>query len=117
MKLKYVLMGFVLFLSVNCSSENEEDLAPDPEDKCEDNSATLSGAISTILGTNCAVSGCHVSGTGRVDFTIKQNIIQNANQIRTFTQNGTMPPAGAGSLTTQQKDDIYCWVKNGAQDN
>ena len=100
-----------------CNSENEEDMIPD-DDVCMDNTATLSGAVSTIISTNCAVPGCHVSGTGRANLTVKENIIQHASQIRTFTQNGIMPPPSSGrTLTAQQKQDIFCWVENGAQDN
>jgi len=115
--LKFLLFGLILSLVVGCNSESEDDLLPEDE-LCMDNTATLSGAVSSIIGTNCAVPGCHVSGTGRVNFTEKENVIQNASQIRSFTQNGIMPPPQSGkTLTAQQKQDIYCWVENGAQDN
>ena len=116
----YMLSGLLLLLSfafLACNSENEEDILPG-EELCQDNTATLSGAVSTIIETNCAVSGCHVPGTGRVNFTVSENIIQNATQIRNFTQAGIMPPPeSGGSLTAQEKMDIRCWVENGAQDN
>lgn len=117
MTLKYIGWGLALSVLLACNSENEEDLSPD-DDVCMDNSATLSGSVSAIINTNCAVPGCHVSGTGRANFTVKENIIQNASQIRTFTQNGMMPPPPSGrTLTSQQKQDIFCWVENGVQDN
>src|SRR5690606_28263802 len=97
--------------------ENEEDLTPEDE-VCLDNTATLSGSASTIINTNCAVPGCHVAGTGRANFTIKGNIIQNASTSRTFTQNGIMPPPRSGrSLTAEEKQRLFCWVENGALDN
>lgn len=115
--LKYFIAGLAFSAFIGCNSENEEDLLPN-NDKCKDNSATLSGAVSTIVNNNCAVPGCHVSGTGRVNFTVKENIIQNANTIRSFTQNGIMPPPQSGhTLSAQQKADIFCWVENGALDN
>ena len=115
--LKFLLYILVIASVVACNSESEDDLLPEDE-LCMDNTATLSGAVSSIISTNCAVPGCHVSGTGRVNFTEKENIIQNASQIRSFTQNGIMPPPQSGkTLTAQQKQDIYCWVENGAQDN
>ena len=116
----YKLSGLLLLLGfpfLACNSENEEDILPG-EELCQDNTATLSGVVSTIIETNCAVSGCHVQGTGRVNFTINENIIQNATQIRNFTHEGIMPPPESGnSLTAQEKMDIRCWVENGAQDN
>ena len=113
----YIMLGMAISTLLACNSENEEDLKPD-DDVCMDNTPTLSGSISTIINTNCAVPGCHVSGTGRANFTVKENIIQHAFQIRTFTQNGIMPPPNSGRmLTAKQKQDIFCWVENGAQDN
>lgn len=115
--LGYLLVGMMMVFFLGCNSENEEDLDP-VDEKCMDNNATLSGKVIPIINANCAVSGCHVSGTGRADFTVKANIIQRASQIRSFTQDGIMPPPQSGkTLTAQQKDDIFCWVENGAQDN
>ena len=106
-----------LLTAFKCSSNNEEDLDP-ADEECRDNTATLSGAVSTIINNNCAVAGCHVAGTDRVNFTLKSNIIQHAEQIRVNTQTNFMPPAAAGiTLNAQQKADINCWVKKGALDN
>lgn len=110
----------ILVWSISCSSESEDDITPTPpsEDRCEDNNATLSGDVSAIINTNCAVSGCHVAGTGRVDFTQNSNIIQNATQIRTYTESGFMPPPEANNtLSSSEKDAIFCWVADGAQNN
>lgn len=118
-RFKYWLALGAVALMFSCGSEDEDDITPKPsEDRCEDNNATLSGSVGTIISTNCAISGCHVSGTDRVDLTVKANIIQNATLIRTYTESGFMPEASSGrTLTQAQKDDIFCWVENGAQDN
>ena len=118
-KLKLMIIGVLLAAGVSCSSENEDDIQPKPSaERCEDNTATLSGDVQAIITNNCAVPGCHVSGTGRVDFTVKQNIIQSASTISSYTESGFMPPSGSGrSLTQSQKDDVFCWVSAGAQDN
>ncbi|QDH80021.1 2-polyprenyl-6-methoxyphenol hydroxylase [Echinicola soli] len=118
-KLRLIIFGILLTVGMSCSSENEDDIQPDPSgDRCEDVSATLSGDVQSIITSNCAVPGCHVSGTGRVDFTNKQNIIQRASTINSYVQDGIMPPSGSGkSLTAGEKDDIFCWVSAGAQDN
>ncbi len=118
--MKYLLVFMLLAFTASCSSENEEDINPGngDDDPCENNNATLSGDVMAIINTNCAVSGCHVAGTDRVNFTIKDNIIQYATTIRTYTQSEFMPPPEANNtLSEQEKDDIYCWVTNGAQDN
>lgn len=108
----------LLLISISCSSDSEDQLPPPTADRCEDNNATLSGVIMPIIQQNCAVSGCHVAGTGRVDFTVKENILENSGLIRANTQAGIMPPPGSGkSISAAQKELIFCWVNNGAQDN
>src|SRR5690606_20482538 len=109
--LKYIMLGMAISFILACNSENEEDLSPD-DGICMDNSATLSGAISTIINTNCAVPGCHVSGTGRANSTVKVNIIQYASQIRTFTQNRIIrPPSSGETFKAQKRKIIFCGVK------
>ncbi|MEB2773732.1 2-polyprenyl-6-methoxyphenol hydroxylase [Algoriphagus sp. D3-2-R+10] len=109
----------LLLISISCSSESEDQLpTPPTSDRCEDSNASLSTDIIPILQQNCAISGCHVAGTGRADFTVDDNIIQFASQIRTNTQSGIMPPSTSGkTLTTEQKELIFCWVSGGAKDN
>ncbi|WP_186756832.1 MULTISPECIES: 2-polyprenyl-6-methoxyphenol hydroxylase [Echinicola] len=117
---KILLISCMLLGMLACGSENEDDIMPNnpSADRCDDNEATLSGEVSTIIENNCAISGCHVAGTGRVDLTVTSNIIQNATQIRSYTESGFMPEASSGlTLTQTQKDDIYCWVANGANNN
>ncbi|WP_192347643.1 2-polyprenyl-6-methoxyphenol hydroxylase [Algoriphagus sp. Y33] len=108
----------LLLISISCSSESEDQLPPPTTDRCEDSSASLSADIIPILQQSCAVSGCHVAGTGRVDFTVDDNIIQFASLISSNTQSGTMPPSSSGrSLSSEQKELIFCWVSGGAKDN
>ncbi|MEX0882222.1 MAG: 2-polyprenyl-6-methoxyphenol hydroxylase [Cyclobacteriaceae bacterium] len=105
------------FSILSCSSENEEDLLPEDE-RCGEQSASLSDDVIPIINQNCAVSGCHVSGSQRVNLSVKENILQYANQIRNFTQSGFMPFQGSGiSLSDSEKETIFCWVENGALDN
>jgi len=118
-KLQWAIMASIsvlLLISISCSSESEDMLPPPTANRCEDSTASLSADIQPIIQTNC--TGCHTAGTGRVDFTVKDNIIQYASAIRTNTQSGTMPPPASGrTLTDDQKELIFCWVENGAKDN
>ncbi len=109
-----------LMIAFSCTSDSEDQVpTPPPVSKaCEGSTASLVTDIMPILQQNCAVSGCHVSGTGRPNFTNKATVIQFASQIRTNTQSGVMPPATSGkSLTAAEKTLISCWVSNGAKDN
>ena len=76
---------------------------------------SFSASIQNIITTKCAISGCHVSGTGRKDFTNLSTIQSNASGIRSRTQSGSMPKNG--TLTSDQIKLIACWVDDGAKDN
>lgn len=71
--------------------------------------------IAPIIAGNCAISGCHVSGSQSPNFASKANVISNAARIKVRTGNRTMPMGG--SLTQNQIDLIACWVDDGAKDN
>jgi len=72
-------------------------------------------SVADIMKTSCAVTGCHVAGTGRQDFETFSVIQANANDIKTRTQSGNMPRNS--SITEEQKQAIACWVDDGAMDN
>ena len=108
----------LILISISCSSESEDQLPPPSAARCETSNPKLSADILPIIQQNCAVAGCHVSGTGRADFTVKDNILQFSGTMLAHTQSGFMPPAGSGmSITVAQKELIYCWVTKGALDN
>ena len=63
----------------------------------------------------CAKPLCHVSGTGRSDLSKVQNVQQLALQIKTKTQDRSMPfdePMPANEIQL-----IACWVDDGARNN
>jgi len=77
----------------------------------------LSVEIKAIIDANCAVTGCHVTGgAAPVSFTSLDNIKSNASEIKTRTQNGSMPK-DAAKLPQEQLDAIACWVDDGAPAN
>ncbi|WP_137091419.1 hypothetical protein [Mangrovivirga cuniculi] len=83
-----------------------------------DASVSFSTDVEPLIQNNCAVSGCHVSGTGRVVLADYNDIQSNANNIRQRVSTGVMPPQNSGyDLTQQQRDDIVCWVDAGAKNN
>jgi len=73
--------------------------------------------IKPIIDANCAVSGCHVAGTGRINFTEFANVQNNASAIKNRTAGGNMPPSSRPDLTSTQIELIGCWVDDGAQEN
>ena len=71
--------------------------------------------IKPIIDTRCAKSTCHVPGTGRSDLSKFDNVKSLAGQIKTRTQNKSMP--FDEPMPTDQIQLIACWVDDGANNN
>jgi hypothetical protein len=80
------------------------------------NGTSLEDDVIPIITSNCAVSGCHDGNSGIPDWSDKDNVIENAANIKNLTGNGTMPPGGR-SITEEEISTIACWVDDGAADN
>lgn len=77
---------------------------------------SFSNQVSSIIQTNCAISGC--LGNMQPPLLTSFSAIQaNAANIKTRTGNGSMPPAGKTPLTDDEKQKIACWVDDGAVNN
>lgn len=76
----------------------------------------FSTEVKSIIDTKCAVSGCHVSGTGVPNFTVFANVQASASEIKSRTQSGNMPK-GEDKLPQAELDLIACWVDDGALNN
>ena len=101
---------------MSCSWDNAEDLYGITD--CPDEGISYTQTIEPIIETNCAVSGCHVTGQQRPTLETYEQIAANADRITFRTSNGTMPPSSSGKVLTQSEiDAINCWVDDGAQEN
>ncbi|WP_370086173.1 SprB repeat-containing protein [Ekhidna sp.] len=83
---------------------------------------SLINDIMPLLASNCtsgAGAACHDGSNGSDrNWTVKNNVINKAQNIKARTQSGNMPRAGSGqSLTQAEIDMIACWVDDGAKDN
>lgn len=108
--IKPLTLGLIVAMA-SCSSDDEEAIVP----VFDCTGVTWSTAISPIISSSCAISGCHVPGTGRQNFLFDANVQANASEIKIRTGNRTMPKVG--SLTDQQISQIACWVDAGAAIN
>ncbi|MEM9391189.1 MAG: hypothetical protein AAGA02_11985 [Bacteroidota bacterium] len=122
--LSYSLDGIVfqeagVFENVSAGTYNvtvRDDVCQDVQEHVVLSGVSFSKEIETIISSNCAISGCHVAGTGRVDFSVFSNIQSEAENIKSRTQNGSMPPGGR-SISQEQIALISCWVNDGALNN
>jgi len=81
------------------------------------NGTSFATDVQNIIASNCAISGCHVSGgAAPISFTTFSNVQSRASLIKSKTQSGEMPK-GAAKLPQAQLDLISCWVDDGALNN
>lgn len=107
---------FIILLAAACTYDNEEELFA--EEPCGDVAISLTDNIQPLIVANCAVPGCHISGGQPPNLSTTQDIINRAVRIRTRTQNGSMPPPSSGlSLSSEEIQQISCWVDDGANNN
>ena len=109
---KLPMLGLVL-AAMSCSSDDGAGM--DPVDGFDCTGVTWSATISTIISSSCAISGCHVPGTGRQNFLDPATVQLNAAGVKQRTGNRTMPQGGF--LTDEQISQIACWVDEGASLN
>ena len=80
------------------------------------NGTSLEDDVMPILTANCTDSGCHDGNNSLPDWSDKEEVLANANNIKTQTGNGSMPP-GDRSITNEEILTIACWVDDGAKNN
>jgi hypothetical protein len=76
-----------------------------------------SSEVKSIIDTNCAISGCHVSGQSIPNWADLSTVQKSASDIKRRTGNRSMPPAGQPALSQSDIDKIACWVDDGAKNN
>jgi hypothetical protein len=73
--------------------------------------------VNPIFQNTCAIAGCHAAGSfnGPGALTTYSQIFNNRAIIRSAVASGTMPKTG--SLSTDQKNSLLCWIDSGAPNN
>jgi len=78
------------------------------------NGTSWENEISAIVLANCAIPDCH-GGSQLPDFRDFDNVVGNADQIKSRTSDGSMPPNTV--LDANVVKAIACWVDDGAPAN
>ncbi|PCJ84683.1 MAG: hypothetical protein COA57_08875 [Flavobacteriales bacterium] len=86
---------------------------------CDSLNVFYTDTIKRIIEVKCAISGCHVTGTGIPGDFISYNGVKEKVDNGTF-ENKTlnikdMPPAGP--LPQDELNKIQCWLDAGAANN
>jgi hypothetical protein len=108
---KILLLFSIFILSTHfyCTSKSVDSTS----NTC-DPAISFSKTIKPILDANCNMSGCHdnLVMTSLKEF---QTVHDAAAQIKSALVTGKMPKNR--TITTAEKNAIYCWIDNGAKNN
>ena len=103
----------VCLIILSCSKSDSSNATTTTNTSCNPNTS-FSSTILPLFNTSCNLSGCH-DGPNAAQLNTYQVIHDNATQIKASISTGRMPKGG--TLTTTQKNAIYCWIDNGAKNN
>ncbi len=111
-----VELFFILFLFISCN--NPKTTGSDTPAFCDEISAHYATDIIPIITTHCQMgSNCHSTGSKNIggELTDYDKIFARRAAIRMAIYSGKMPQTG--SITSEQKKKIICWIDNGALKN
>ncbi len=129
----FVLLGVTVIVLVGSCKHEIPFFAPDSTTSsgdtstpCDPNKIYFQQQVLPILISNCAKSGCHDNASHKegIVLTSYNSTMQtggirpgypNNTKIYTEITKGEMPPAGSTPLTTVQKNLIYNWILQGAE--
>lgn len=116
---KFLMIGWIIgtFTLSSCNFDN----LPEPTPAgCESGTITYNVTVQAILETNCAYTGCHLSGFPNgnlssygddlLDFLEKGDFKERVIDLR------DMPPYyafGPTELTAEELQILKCWIEDG----
>ena len=108
--MKYILYFLGLAaLFASCSTDNFEPT-------CTGTTISFASEVKPIIDSKCSTnSGCHASGSRHGVYTSYSAITADQSDISRVIKNGSMPEQG--SLSTNEKNTILCWIEGGAVNN
>ena len=113
MKKKYLIGLSALFFSLALSNCEYKKKAAELCDEKTKN-ITYENKIKSIVNTNCAYSGCHVSGGIPPNLSDLEKVQKASLKIKQEINDGTMPPKFSNkTLSSQERTEILCWIENG----
>ncbi len=108
----------IALLSSGCYYDIEEELYPDSF--CDTENVTWTADVQPLISSNCAISGCHVSGAQTPDLSTYAavKVAADAGAILARAINADpspMPPTGL--LPNCDRQALKAWLEAGAPNN
>lgn len=112
--LKLILIIVPMLSFIGCYYDKESDLYPNSY--CDMTVYSYSGAIKSIMTTNCATTNCHVTGATAPDLSTYDGVFAAKDRVifRACTQKN-MPSSAPISNCAMAK--LQKWVSAGALNN
>lgn len=122
------LAAATLVIICSCTYDNLDEPIVVPVEFCDTIPATYDLNIRTIVETNCAYTGCHLSGYAPGDYSTFMGMLSRLEdgniEDRVITQkddaNVGMPPnyaSGPQDMTPEELDIFMCWLEAGYPEN
>lgn len=118
---KIIFLALIIATIIfSCSKSNDAKSSTSSDNSldCTGVAKSFSSDVNTIIQTTCATnSGCHGSGSsnGPGPLLTYSEIFNARSLIRSAVASGEMPLGG--SLSTNNKNTILCWIDSGAPSN
>jgi hypothetical protein len=116
-----IIFGCILSVVSSCYYDKEDKLYPNSAKTnttatCDTTDRKYSTYVQGVISTNCAISGCHVAGTTRVDLSNYPSLKANIAAVtdRAIVKKN-MPPSGP--LSNCDITKLKMWIDNGALQN
>ena len=108
------LTSIVLGLGICVLASSCAKTAADCGSSTDCTSITYSATIKPIIANKCSLSGCHGSSFSTYSGLLS---IVNNGQLESQVVNSTNMPTGSVSMSCEQRQQIECWINNGAANN
>lgn len=108
-----VIFGCIFIFSACSKSKTDDHTGM----ACTDVLISFSAQVNPIIQTYCNQASCHASGSvnGPGPLTNYTQVFNARTVIREAIRSGLMPQNA--TLTPVQKNNIICWIDNGAPNN
>lgn len=112
--IKKLLPIVILGLLSSCTYDSVEELGlrvPGNISK-DEYEISYQSTVRPIIDRQCSFSGCHDAGViGIPDLTVDQNVVEEADEIKSEVLSGSMPKNGLMSFP--EKDSLISWINQG----
>ena len=119
----FASVAFVTILLLSYSCVDHDFGAPHFVDCSGAKAYSYNLEVNPIITNKCAVPDCHDgSNPDLPDWTVLSNL-QNSDNKKEIKRRITLPDTDGdkmpkeGTITQEERQAIYCWIEQGAQDN